>query len=206
MSPSGIEPHERIVGLYEDHAEAWAALRRGSGELERPWLERFAALLPPEAGILDLGCGSGEPVAAELIRRGFAVTGVDSAPSLVALCRKRFAGHEWVVEDMRGLELGRRFDGIVAWHSLFHLTPDDQRAMFPRFADHGQSRSALLFTSGPQYGVRIGEFRGEPLYSASLAPDEYRHLLVESGFEVVDVRFDDPECGGATVWLARRRT
>ena len=204
MNPAGIEPHERIAGLYEDHAEAWAELRRGSGELERPWLERFAALLAPGAEILDLGCGSGEPVARELIRRGFAVTGVDSAPSLVDMCRKRFPRQEWVAADMRVLALGRGFDGIVAWHSLFHLSADDQRAMFARFAGHGRSRTALMFTSGPEHGVRIGEFRGEPLYSASLAPDEYRHLLTENGFEVVDVRFDDPECGGATVWLARR--
>ena len=204
MSGAETEPHDRIVGLYEDHAEAWAALRRGSGELERPWLDRFAALLSPGADILDLGCGSGEPVARELIDRDFNVTGVDCSSRLIGICRACFPAHSWLTADMRTLDLDRDFDGIVAWHSLFHLTPEDQRSVFPRFGAHCRPGGVLLLTTGHGAGVRIGEWQGEPLYHASLDPDEYRRLLAENGFAVVDVRLDDPECGGATVWLARR--
>jgi hypothetical protein len=32
---------------------------------------------------------------------------------------------------MRSLTLGRRFGGILAWDSFFHLRQDDQRRMFP---------------------------------------------------------------------------
>ena len=38
--------------------------------------------------------------------------------------------------DMRRLALGRRFAGLIAWDSFFHLRPQDQRAMFPIFAAH----------------------------------------------------------------------
>jgi hypothetical protein len=38
----------------------------------------------------------------------------------------------------------------------------------------------------------------------SLAPDEYRSLLAELGFTLVDHRLRDPDCGEATLWLARR--
>jgi hypothetical protein len=62
-----------------------------------------------------------------------------------------------------------------------------------------------MFTSGPHHGEAIGEFAGEKLYHASLAPEEYRALLDRSGFDVVDFRADDPDCAGHTVWLARRR-
>jgi hypothetical protein len=30
-------------------------------------------------------------------------------------------------------------------------------------------------------------------------------LLAEHGFDVVRERMEDPECGGHSVWLARRR-
>jgi hypothetical protein len=50
----------------------------------------------------------------------------------------------------------------------------------------------------------MGEFEGEPLYHASLAPDAYRQLLAENGFAVIEVKFEDPECGGHTVWLCQR--
>src|SRR5688500_9353205 len=87
---------DRIIGLYEDNAEAWAELRSGAGALEAPWLERFAGMLPPGACVLDLGCGSGEPVADWLMGRGFAVTGVDSSPSLIGRCRARHPDQQWL--------------------------------------------------------------------------------------------------------------
>ncbi len=195
---------ERIVDLYEAHAGAWDRQRKRELGLEAAWLDRFAALLPAKATILDIGCGSGEPIARHLIERGFALTGVDSSPSLIALCRQRFPGHEWRVADMRALGLGRRFDGLLAWHSIFHLAPEDQRAMFPRFAAHAAPGAALMFTAGHGPGERIGAWQNEPLYHASLDPAEYDALLEANGFRLVERRLRDPECGEASVWLAVR--
>ncbi|MBS0242698.1 MAG: class I SAM-dependent methyltransferase [Proteobacteria bacterium] len=171
--------------------------------METGWLGRFVSLVPPGGNVLDIGCGMGEPIARQLIERGFQVTGIDSAPSLIELCRRRFPNAEWNVADMRQLALGRRFDGVLAWNSFFHLTRDDQRKMFPIFAAHAMPGAALMFTSGPADGEAIGEFEGEPLYHASLAPEEYRRLLAENGFEVVAHVAEDESCGRHTVWLAR---
>ena len=81
------------------------------------WLILFVAvfaLLPAGGDVLDIGCGGAEPMAGYLIGKGFAVTGVDSAPAMIALCRERHPGQQWMVHDMRTLALGRRFDGILA--------------------------------------------------------------------------------------------
>lgn len=197
--------HERIIGLYEENAAAWDRLRGRDPVLEKPWLDRFAACLPPGGTILDVGCGAGEPVARHLIGLGFRLTGVDSAPSLIAMCRARFPDHEWIAGDMRQLALGRGFDGVIVWHSSFHLPPQDQRDLFPRLAAHTAPGGHLMFTSGHDEGIRIGEWEGEPLYHASLAPEEYRALLDENGFDLLDQKLRDPQTGEATVWLARRR-
>jgi SAM-dependent methyltransferase len=192
-----------IVSLYERHAAAYDALR-GRKLMEVAWLERFCALLPAAPSVLDIGCGMGEPIARHLIERGCAVTGVDSSGPLIGLCRERFPGQSWQVADMRDLALGRRFDGLIAWDSFFHLRHDDQRLMFPLFRQHAAEGAALLFTSGPGHGEAIGTFEGEPLYHASLAPEEYRRLLGENGFVVIDHVVEDAACGGHTVWLAQR--
>lgn len=196
--------HERIVGLYEENAAAWDR-QRGRELFERPWLDRFLALLPETPELLDIGCGMGEPIAAYLVARGARVTGIDSSPSLIALCRECFPRQTWMVADMRELDLGCRFDGILAWHSFFHLHPDDQRPMFARFAAHARPGAALIFTSGWSHGEAIGSWQGEPLYHGSLDTAEYRRLLGENGFEVVDHRIQDPQCGHATIWLAVSR-
>jgi SAM-dependent methyltransferase len=198
-----VKANERIVGLYEENAAAWDRMR-GRDLHEAPWLDRFLAHVPAGGTILDVGCGMGEPVARYFIERGHGVTGVDSSPSLIALCEARIQGQEWLIADMRALDLGRRFEGVIAWHSLFHLSPDDQRIALPRLAAHVGAGAPLMFTSGPDHGEEIGEWMGEPLYHGSLAPDEYQTLLTAEGFTGIEHRLRDPGCGSATVWLAKR--
>jgi SAM-dependent methyltransferase len=193
-----VKASERIIGLYEQNAAAWDAMR-GRDLNEAPWLDRFLALVPPGGSILDIGCGMGEPVARYFIERGYGVTGIDSSPALVAMAQERFPAHKWRVADMRSLELGRRFDGLIAWHSLFHLSPEDQRPLFARFAAHARPGAPLIFTSGPEHGEEIGQWMGEPLYHGSLGPDEYRALLAAAGFGGVS---HHPDRRSATVWLA----
>lgn len=76
--------------------------------------------------------------------------------------------------------------------------------MFPRFASHAKSGAALMFTSGPTAGEVMGAWQGRPLYHASLSAEEYRQLLHDNGFRVLHHRVEDPQCGGATVWLAQK--
>ena len=203
MSSPRADPAERIVGLYEDNAAAFDR-QRDRSLFEQPWLERFAALLPPGGAVLDIGCGMGEPIARWLIDRGFRVTGLDSSPSLIASCRTRFPTQDWIVGDMRRLELGRRFDGLIAWHSFFHLSTDEQRSMFRRFALHAADGAALMFTSGTHEGEATGIWQGEALHHASLSTDEYGRRLEANGFGILDHRIEDPDCGHATIWLARK--
>ena len=193
---------DRIIDLYQRHAHDWAK-DRGSRLLEKSWLDQFLALLPARASLLDVGCGSAEPIARYLIEKGHDVTGADSSPALIDLCKSRFPAQNWIVADMRTLSLSQRFDGILAWDSFFHLCHDDQRNMFPLFRKHAAPRAALMFTSGPAHGEAIGDYRGEPLYHASLDGDEYRSLLRQNGFQVVSHVTDDPACDRHAVWLAQ---
>jgi hypothetical protein len=195
---------EKIVGLYQRHAQAWAT-ERGNTLFEKPWLDRFLALMPRGAPIVDIGCGSAEPIARYFSEKGYDVTGADSSPALIDICKTRFPHQNWIIADMRTLSLGRFFSGILAWDSFFHLCPEDQRRMFPIFRNHAAPNAALMFTSGPSHGEAIGDFRGEPLYHASLDQTEYRSLLDNGGFDVVSHVVEDQNCGRHTIWLAQLR-
>lgn len=177
---------------------------RHKGLMERPYLEQILQRLDGAREILDLGCGSAQPIAQFFIDAGCHVTGIDAAEAMIAICRSRYPTGTWQHRDMRDLDLGRRFDAIIAWDSFFHLTADDQRAMFPVFGKHSTQGTLLLFTSGPRAGVAIGEIYGHPLYHASLESAEYEQLLARHGFNVLLHRVEDPECGKHTVWLAQK--
>ncbi|MEW5907221.1 MAG: class I SAM-dependent methyltransferase [Elusimicrobiota bacterium] len=192
-----------VCGKYEKIA-GWFDANRGRQLMERQYLEALAARLPAGGAVLDLGCGSGEPLAGFFIRKGFSVTGVDGSPAMIAICRERFPAMTWIEADMRGLALGRRFDAVVAWDSFFHLSMKEQRAMFPVFGAHLDPGGCLLFTSGASAGDITGSMQGEDFPYSSLSPEEYRRLLAEQGLGVVLHKAEDPDCGNHTVWLAAR--
>jgi SAM-dependent methyltransferase len=171
---------------------------------EKSWRDRFLALLPIGSSVLDIGCGTAEPIVRHLIEAAHALTGVDSSPTMIGICKHRFPNHDWLVADMRRLSLCKKFNGLIAWDSFFHLTHEAQRRLFPIFRVHA-APATLMLTSGPSYSESIGRYRGELLYHSSLDEVEYISLLNNNGFEVVAHVADDPECDRHTIWVARLR-
>ena len=195
---------KRIVGLYQDKADDWitdrgAVLHHGEGgQDEAAWLDRFVEGLPQAASILDVGCGSGWPIGAALLERGFEVIGLDASPALISHAQTTLPTGVWAAADMREPLPNHLFDGVLAWHSLFHLSPEEQQRVLPELARCVSDGGRLMFTSGPAHGETIGVWRGEPLYHASLDPEAYRALLTDAGLTI------DGDGAKTGVWLARR--
>ncbi|WGM32507.1 class I SAM-dependent methyltransferase [Brevundimonas sp. NIBR11] len=200
-SPEDSKAAADIVDLYDRRAADWVADRgRDLTEADRRWLDRLTAGLQPGDAVLDVGCGSGRPMAAALIERGFRVTGVDSSANLIAHAAADLPEGRFVQADMRTLDLGQTFAGVLAWHSLFHLSPADQRLALPRLLAHAAPRASVMFSSGPREEFVVGSWRGDPLYHGSLGPEDYQTLLTSRGFAAETGLWAD----NGSVWLAHR--
>lgn len=105
--------------------------------------------------------------------------------------------------DMRQLKLDQKFNAIIAWHSFFHLKVKDQEKMFKIFQEHLEPNGVLMFTSGNEHAEAWSENYGQDLYHASLSPEQYQELLAAHQFKLIQHSIEDPECGGATVWIAQ---
>jgi len=203
MMKDQSELAQNIIEIYKKHARAWTELR-GQFLSEKAWLDHFLSLLPEHSTILDLGCASAKPIAAYLIAQGHSVVGVDSSEVMIEMAQENFPEQRWIQADMRQMNLGQKFQGILAWDSFFHLAQEDQRQMFEQFSIFAEQSTVLMFTSGPNHGEAIGNLFGEALYHASLAAEEYTQLLNDHGFQVIKMVAEDAECAGHTVWLAQK--
>lgn len=190
-----------ILPAYDRVAEHWAKTRDRS-LFEAEALE---AALDGQKGarVLDLGCGTGQPIARWFADRDCRVTGVDGSQAMLHHFRRNLHGSESILADMRGLALNREFDVILGWDSFFHLSKPDQRAMFPVFKTHAAPGARLLLTTGDAEGEPMGQVGHEPVIHASLSPGAYRALMSDHGFEVTWFRPRDPGFWGRSVWLAR---
>jgi SAM-dependent methyltransferase len=108
---------------FEDRASAWIRFARTEGH-DSYWRYRdafFALLPPPPACTLELGCGEGR-VARDLADRGYAVTGLDVAPSLVAAAAEADPRSDFVFGDAAAAPFDDgAFDLVVAYNSLIDV-------------------------------------------------------------------------------------
>ncbi len=195
------EIHGRTLAIYDKHAEAWG-LHRPRVFSEKSWLDRFISAIPAKSSILDVGCGTGDPIAAYLIACGFFVTGVDGSIAMLEIARSRFPDTDWIKMDMRELALKMKFHGIVGWDSFFHLDPDEQRSTLRLFCEHLYQGGALLLTIGHEAGEVLGTVEGDRVYHASLDPEEYRQILYSAGFGNIKITRQDEDCDAHSILLA----
>ena len=194
---------EDVPRIYERRAAAYDAARSRS-LFEAGWLERLRAALPAGGRVLDLGCGTGEPVGRWLAERGFHVIGLDLSEAMLDIARRRRPDGDWRRGDMRDFELGGTVDGIVAWDSFFHLSPAEQRSCIGRMARHLGPGGSVLLTVGPRAGTAVGAVGGEPIYHASLSPAEYACCLEEHGLRLTGFLTEDPDADRHSVLMARK--
>lgn len=190
-----------VQQAYEKIAN-WMNENRSKTLFEKPWLDKVINRLKPQTKILDLGCGTGIPIGKYFKDNNFDVTGVDSSSEMLKLARKYDPNGRFIRSDMREISLNEKFDAIIAWHSFFHLSQNEQRKMFIIFAKHLNDNGILVFTSGEEDGEVWGDNGGQMLYHASLSQGEYKSLLKRHGFYLLEYKIMDPECGDASIWLA----
>ncbi|MEM7718614.1 MAG: class I SAM-dependent methyltransferase [Pseudomonadota bacterium] len=189
--------------IYDRQAEAYDSAR-SRAFFEARWLARFGDGLPRNGRVLDLGCGTGKPIAAWLINEGFRLTGMDFSAKMLDIARGRWPDGDWREGDMRHLSLGLAFDGIIGWNSFYHLTPDEQRATLPRLADHLAPGGRLLVTVGARAGEVTGTVGEETVYHASLSPAEYTAALEDCGLLLTAFVAEDPGCQNHTILMAKK--
>jgi SAM-dependent methyltransferase len=82
--------------------------------------------LPRGGRILDLCCGTGYTLA-ELIRRGFEVTGIDRSREMLRYARRTAPGAQLILADASAFSLPPVYDGVIAtFDSLNHIMSLDK--------------------------------------------------------------------------------
>lgn len=111
-----------------EQREAWDDFYRKN---KRPWRGNTGFEHPFMRGerVLEIGCGNGKTISS-LLDDGVDVVGLDFSETAIEQCRELF-DCEFVCASCDKLPFeGESFDGVIAFHVLEHLQPDElQRTM-----------------------------------------------------------------------------
>jgi cyclopropane fatty-acyl-phospholipid synthase-like methyltransferase len=174
------EGYDRCSAAYTE-----ARRREPGGELA-PLVARLA----PGSRVLDVGCGSGVPIAAELARE-HRVTGVDVSPEQIRLARANVPNATFLLSDAMSVEFREAsFDAVVSFYAVFHLPREEHEELFRRFA--------RWLVPGGHLAVTVSRFRedayteedffGVRMYWSNWSRDDYVGMLERLGFELLETR------------------
>jgi SAM-dependent methyltransferase len=170
---------------YDAIAEAYRE-RYASSSVRAHWLGRLIALLPKNSRVLDLGCGSGVPVAYELATRGHQVVGIDRSSRQVSLARSNVPNAHFIHADMTFVEFApRSFDAVVAFYSTTHVPRDEHAGLLRRIASWlrpgGIFLASLGATEAPDWR---GNWLGVEMFFSHHGAEVNEQLVRDAGFTI----------------------
>jgi 2-polyprenyl-3-methyl-5-hydroxy-6-metoxy-1,4-benzoquinol methylase len=236
-----VRPGRKLGGIsvrraYYDHEPAWQRIRESAG---RGWDDRressattdsYDALLSflespfcplPPCRVLDLGCGGGQ-TSILLARRGYAVSGIDFAPTAIELARANARAAQVEVDfhiadclDLSTMQAGT-FDLAIDNHTLHCLIGDDRDRFVVEIA-HLLRPGGVLFSEtmsaeGPPEFERLGVDARSRIDQQQTrywtTRDELLALLARAGFTIIASEArpqpgEDPYPGDTLVTIAR---
>ena len=121
-------------------------------------IEPFMELLPENAEVLDLGCGSGRDTIV-LEERGFYVTPMDGSEEMCKLAEIN-TDQEVLQMTYDEMEFDDVFDGIWACAALVHLTDDEMREIMKKLIQALKADGILYFSvhKGDRDGIYNGRY------------------------------------------------
>jgi len=182
---------------YDAIAPQWELARVQLSDAEARLLDMVLERAPPGASVLDLGCGTGRPVAQYVVSRGLRVTGVDQSTAMLRLARQRLPDQTWTLARLEHYEPEPGHAAAIAWDSLFHIPRAEHAAILRRVRAALAPGARLALTAGGSENAAFTDTMFDrTFFYDSHSPDTMLALLQTVGFRIVHHAFlDRPTTG-----------
>ena len=151
------------------------------------YLEKLNNLLKPDSTILDIGCGSGEPIDKFFIDRGHRVIGIDSSEKQIELARKNVPQARYIIKDMSELVEGEyQVDAVVSFYAIFHIPRENHQELFQMISSFLPEEGWILVSMGSSEGEGTeDDFLGVKMYWSRYGAEKNRNIIESAGFKVI---------------------
>jgi SAM-dependent methyltransferase len=149
---------QRTLRFYAQEAGAYTSR---SQETNLRYLEPFLAMLPPQASILELGCGAGQDTEL-MIAKGFKVCPTDGTPEIAKAAERRL-GIPVATLLFGDLDEDSTYDGIWANACLLHVPKAELSDILGRI--HRALKTGGLFYASFKAGESDGRDQFERYYN-----------------------------------------
>jgi SAM-dependent methyltransferase len=195
--------YDRLGARYNE----WA--RRIHDDARERYRDLVLAAVPPDARVLDIGCGDGLLLTRVLADR-YHVIGVDLSLEQLRRARRTVPRVDLICADMTTLHFpAASFDAVVAFYSLNHVPRDDMPELFEEIRRWLRPGGLFVgsFGAGADPGSVEQGWIGVPMYFSGHDPATNRAIVETAGLVVLSDRLEsiDEHREPATFqWLVAR--
>lgn len=199
---------------YDLIADKWHQNVHRDARVERTlgYVDRVLEGLAPGAKVLDLGCGTGNPIARHIIDRGFRVVGVDQSQKMLAIAKQVIPEAELIHADMIEMRFTEKFAAAIVWDSAFHVPREHHTAIYQKIAGALEQGGRTLLSVGGEgaesadssFPGLTSQMHGATFFYDAYAPVLARQIIEAAGFEIELWEVDDPSSHGHIAVIARK--
>jgi cyclopropane fatty-acyl-phospholipid synthase-like methyltransferase len=117
---------------YDNIADRYASYTAAAPDHPRhAWLHRLLTRMAAGSRVLELGCGSGVPTAADVVGAGHSLVGVDISAGQLDLARHAVPSATFIHADFADITFDAgTFDAVIALFSMTHVPRHRYPALF----------------------------------------------------------------------------
>ncbi len=195
--------NDKIRQGYDKIADTWYEKREWY--IEQPSIDEAISYLQSGAKILDVGCGSGKPIANYLVEKNFDVYGVDISPKLIDYAKQIIPENKLFVGDICDFSTDIKFDAIICWFALFHIHAEHHLDVLKKFHAFLKPKGILLITfadtSCEPGGTDVkviddrtieSEMFGERFCHSGHPARVNSELVKQAGYKIISDKIDQP--------------
>lgn len=148
----------------------------------------FTKHLTPNGKILDVGCGTGYPIAQYLASRNFKVTGIDISREMIKKAKSlQLPNTAFINRDILDFSTEVKYDGVIAFDSIWHIAKDRQSTVYNKISSLMKDNAYFLFTHGNCNNETIGTMFNQQFYYSALSIDELKTALSQASLKIISL-------------------
>ncbi len=203
------DPKVLVQESYNKIADTYLQWTSGKPTARLEYVEKLLlhAKDASKLDVLELGCGAGIPITKFLAEQYAQVIANDISEAQIKLAETNVsdANVRFIRDDMTNLAFEKSsLDAVVAYYSVIHLPPDDQRAIIAKIwtwlSPGGHFVCNLGVDSNP--GKTNSWLQSTDMYWSSFDAKTNLQLIQDAGFSILESKIiDDDEDGRSVPFL-----
>jgi len=179
-----IETYNEIAKIYADYTFNCVL---------QYYLNELISLVPKNARVLDVGCGSGRDVQ-YFLEYNLSPIGIDISHEMINEAKTRVPTGDFKKMDMRNLKFKENtFDAIWACASLYHITRKELPSVLQDFNKLLKDKGLLFISVKEGDGskiIRKEKYKDLPRLFVYYNKSEIEKLINENGFSIIKSKIE----------------